>query len=189
MLNCVFSLQGDVLNISNCTNATPPKTPLYIFLGPMAPNRPGPPHSRGFYITHNDAPHSVGLLWTSDQLVADSSTWQHTTLTTNKHSYPRWDSSPQDLRRRPCGYWDRRCTICLYIYQAALTDSSCSDQLRLVTVACNWMSMPCNFVWENWPLKHKYHYSFLLWHSEDRASWYILIIKANKMLHFSTLFW
>ena len=28
-----------------------------------------------------------------------------------------------------------------------------------------------------------------VWHSEDRASWYILIIKANKMHYFSTLFW
>ena len=38
--------------------------------GATSPSRPGPPHSRGFYITHNDAPQSVGLLWTSDQLVA-----------------------------------------------------------------------------------------------------------------------
>jgi hypothetical protein len=29
--------------------------------------------SRGFLITH-DAPHSVGLLWSSDQLVAETST-------------------------------------------------------------------------------------------------------------------
>jgi hypothetical protein len=28
-----------------------------------------------------------------------------------------------------------------------------------------------------------------IWHSEDRASWYILIIRANKMHYFSTLFW
>jgi len=35
--------------------------------------------------THNDAPKSVRLLWTSDQLVAETSTWQHTTLTTDKH--------------------------------------------------------------------------------------------------------
>jgi hypothetical protein len=35
---------------------------------------PWPPHSRGFLITHNDAPQSVGLLWTSDQLVAETST-------------------------------------------------------------------------------------------------------------------
>jgi hypothetical protein len=25
-------------------------------------------------ITHSDAPHSVGFLWTSDQLIAESST-------------------------------------------------------------------------------------------------------------------
>jgi len=30
---------------------------------------------------------------------------------------------------------------------------------------------------------------FTFWHSEHRASWYILIIKANKMHHFLTLFW
>ena len=37
-------------------------------------------------ITHNDAPHSVGLLWTSDRLLAEISTWQHTTLTTDIHA-------------------------------------------------------------------------------------------------------
>ena len=31
---------------------------------------------------------SVGLLWTSDQLVAETSTWQHTTLTTEQISMP-----------------------------------------------------------------------------------------------------
>jgi hypothetical protein len=37
---------------------------------------------RGFTITHFlDIPHSVGLLCTSDQPVAETSTWQHTTLT------------------------------------------------------------------------------------------------------------
>jgi hypothetical protein len=30
--------------------------------------------TRGFLITHNDAPQSVELLWTSDQLVAETST-------------------------------------------------------------------------------------------------------------------
>ena len=57
-----------------------------------------------FYNTHNDVPQSVGLLWTSDQLVAETSTWQHTTLTTDKHPCPRWDSksrSQQASGRRP----------------------------------------------------------------------------------------
>jgi hypothetical protein len=30
--------------------------------------------TRGFVITHNDAPQSVGILWTSDQFVAETST-------------------------------------------------------------------------------------------------------------------
>jgi hypothetical protein len=48
----------------------------------LAPNR------WGFYITHSDAPQSVGLLWTSGQLVAETSTWQHTTLPTDRHPCP-----------------------------------------------------------------------------------------------------
>jgi len=54
-----------------------------------------PPRFRGFFITHNDAPQSVELLWTSDQSVAETSTLKHTTLTTDKHPCPRWDSNPQ----------------------------------------------------------------------------------------------
>jgi hypothetical protein len=41
--------------------------------------------------SHNDAPQSVGLLWTSDHLVAETSTWQHTTHTVDKHPCSRWD--------------------------------------------------------------------------------------------------
>jgi len=73
-------------------------------LARQPPSRPGPPHSRGFYITHNDAPQSVGLLWTSDLLVAETSTWQHTTLTAERHPCPRWDLNPQSQQasgRRP----------------------------------------------------------------------------------------
>jgi hypothetical protein len=35
--------------------------------------------------SHSDTPHSVGLLRTRDQLVAETSTVQHTILTTDKH--------------------------------------------------------------------------------------------------------
>jgi hypothetical protein len=48
-------------------------------------------HRWGFYTTHSDASQSVGLLWTSGQLVAETSTWQHTTLTTDGHPCPRWN--------------------------------------------------------------------------------------------------
>ena len=43
------------------------------------PSGPGPPHYQGFMIT--DTAHSVGLLWTSDQPVAETSTRQLTTFT------------------------------------------------------------------------------------------------------------
>jgi hypothetical protein len=57
---------------------------FFFFLGGAATQRVSwPPHSWGFL--DHDAPQSVGLLWTSDQLVAETSTWQHTTLTTDKH--------------------------------------------------------------------------------------------------------
>ena len=43
----------------------------------------------------SDTPHSVGLLCTSDQPVAETSTWQHTTLTRDRQPCPRRDSNPQ----------------------------------------------------------------------------------------------
>ena len=36
--------------------------------------------------SHSHTPHSVGLPWTIDQPVAETSTWQHTTLTTDIHA-------------------------------------------------------------------------------------------------------
>jgi hypothetical protein len=44
--------------------------------------------SRGFLITHNVAPQSVGILWMSDQLIVETSISQHTTHTTEKHPCP-----------------------------------------------------------------------------------------------------
>jgi hypothetical protein len=45
----------------------------FVF-GATVPNGPGPPHSRGFKITHNDASQSLRLLWTRDQLFTKTST-------------------------------------------------------------------------------------------------------------------
>jgi len=47
-----------------------------------------PPHFSAFYIPHNDAPQSVRLLWTSDQPVAETSTWQHATFTRETSKRP-----------------------------------------------------------------------------------------------------
>ena len=74
---------------------------------------PWPPHAWGFLISHNYAPQSVGLLWTSDQLVAETSTWQHTTLTTDIHApggirtHNLSRRGAVDLRLRPRSHWDR----------------------------------------------------------------------------------
>ena len=38
--------------------------------------------------SHSHTSHSVGLLWTSDQPDAETSTWQHTTLTRDRHPCP-----------------------------------------------------------------------------------------------------
>jgi hypothetical protein len=78
---------------------------------------------RGFLITHNDAPQSVELLWTSDQTVTETCTWQHTPLTTDKHPCPRWDSNPKSQQAsgrrpalRPRGHWDRQCIKIVQIF-------------------------------------------------------------------------
>jgi hypothetical protein len=86
-----------------------------------------PPRSRGFVFTHNDAPHSVGLLYTSNQLVAETSTCKHTTHTTKIHAsggiwtQGRSRRATVDLLLRPRSHWDRRlglltlhfCLMCL----------------------------------------------------------------------------
>jgi len=72
---------------------------LFSFsFGATPPSGSGPPNSRGFYITYKDAPHSAGLLWTSDQLVAETSSLQHTTFTTNRQLCFRWDSNPESQK-------------------------------------------------------------------------------------------
>jgi len=43
--------------------------------------------------SHSGTPHSVGLLWTTDHSDAETSTWQHTTLTRDSHRRLRRDSS------------------------------------------------------------------------------------------------
>jgi hypothetical protein len=67
---------------------------IIVFSGSASQSGLWPPRPRGFLITHNDAPQSVQLVWTSDQLVAETSTWQHTIHTTDKHPCSWWDSNP-----------------------------------------------------------------------------------------------
>jgi hypothetical protein len=62
---------------------------------------------------HSHALHSVGLLWRSDQPVAETSTWQHTTLTRDGHvpggirTHSPSKQAAADPRRIPRGDRDR----------------------------------------------------------------------------------
>ena len=86
-----------------CSGSSPYLKVVFVFCGAAAQRGPWPPHFWGFLITHNDASQSVGLLWTRDQLVAETSTWHHITLTTDKHPCPRWDSNPRS--QQASGRW------------------------------------------------------------------------------------
>ena len=101
--------------------------PITIFcFGATAPSGQWPPHSRGSETTYNNPPQSEGLLRTSDRLVAETSTWQHTTPTTDihvtggirTHNPSKWAYA--DPRLRPRGHCDQQLlllfTLKLYVY-------------------------------------------------------------------------
>ena len=86
------------------------------FHGAIGPNGPGPPHYRGLMTTLRHTPHSIGLLWTSDQPDAGSSTRQPTTLTTDRHPCLRRNSDPQTPQKWPTMY---RTVIVRTVHQRA----------------------------------------------------------------------
>jgi hypothetical protein len=81
------------------------KSRFFFFL------RPNVGHGLLILEVSDDAPQSVGLFRTSDELVAETSTWQYTTLT-DKHPCPRWDSNPRSQQARPLGPSLKSCTNC-----------------------------------------------------------------------------
>jgi len=72
------------------------------------------------FLEHNDEPQSAGLLWMRDQLVAEASTGQHRTPTTNIHvhcgirTHSLSRRAATDLRLRPHDQWGR--LKCIYYY-------------------------------------------------------------------------
>jgi hypothetical protein len=68
--------------------------------------------------SHSDTPHSVGILCTSDQPEAETSTWQHTTLTPGgirTHNLSK--RAAADPRLRPRGHWgSAMCYTVKFIY-------------------------------------------------------------------------
>jgi len=113
----VCQLATGILCVSSMEHASCLPTGEWNFVGPqygscfMFPNwrlefydRPlhgatsssGPVASR----SHSGRPQSVGLPWTSEQPVAETSTRQHTTHTTNKHPCSRRDANPQSQQAK-----------------------------------------------------------------------------------------
>ena len=81
---------------------------LFFFLARQPPSGPWPPpHSRGFlwFLDHTQRHTTVGRTPLDEwSVLAEISTWQHTTLTTDKHLCPWWDSNPRSQQasgRRP----------------------------------------------------------------------------------------
>jgi hypothetical protein len=78
--------------ISHWTNnILHPHPPIFFVQGATVSTGRRPHHHRGFTFTLKDTPQSVGLLWTSDHPTAQTSTWQHTTLTSDRHPCPQRD--------------------------------------------------------------------------------------------------
>jgi len=50
--------------------------------------------------SYSGTPQAVGFLWTSDQPHAETSSWQHTTFTRDRHPWPRQDLNPQSQQTR-----------------------------------------------------------------------------------------
>jgi hypothetical protein len=52
--------------------------------------------------SHLDTPNSLRFLWTSDQPDAETSTWQHTTLTRDRQLWHRLDLNPKSQPASGC---------------------------------------------------------------------------------------
>ena len=78
-----------------------------------------PPVGQGLLLHEVSRSHTKAHLWTSDQLVAETSTWQHKTLATNIHApggirtHNLSSRAAADLRLKRCGNWDRLTRLCL----------------------------------------------------------------------------
>ena len=110
--NAILEVSGAVRQLYMTLGVYRLTVPSIYILAQQSPSWPGSPYPRGFWITHNDAPQSLRPLLISD-LVAETSTWQHTTLTTEIHApggirtHKLSRRAVADLRLRPRGHWDR----------------------------------------------------------------------------------
>ena len=110
-------------------------------------------HTRAICPTHNDAPQSVGLLWASDQLIAETSTWPHTTLTTQTNVHSPGGIRIHNLSRRAAAIprlldraVTRTCLFCVIHILFTLSVSG-SDTLlpAFISKACHLCSLQAGY--------------------------------------------
>jgi len=93
---------------SSCHSSKRPLLKI-LFLLTMELQSPPPQLGQGLpliedSLSHTDTPYSVEPLWTNDQPDAETSTWQHTSITKDRHPCPRRDSNTRSQKasgRRP----------------------------------------------------------------------------------------
>ena len=95
--------------------------------------------------SYSDTPHSVGLLWTSDQPDVETSTWQLTTFTTDIHApggirtQNPSNRAAADLRLRPRGHWDRP-DRCIWMHDMQIARfAEVSKHLRVQRTQITWL--------------------------------------------------
>jgi hypothetical protein len=92
--------------------------------------------------SHSDTPHSVGLLWMSDQPDAETSTWQHIIFTRDTHSSGRIRThnpskrTAADPRFRRHGDWHRPGADVAYAAGRPRDQNSIPDR-RKKLMSCN----------------------------------------------------
>ena len=177
---------------------------VFFFSGAAAQRRSIPPYSWGFSITHNDATHLVGLLWTSDKPLAETSIWQYTTLTRDKRLCPRWNSNPQSQQasgRRPTPYTARPLGLAYVVFSA--TNCAVSNKWSLVTYVpptcfCLYKVVIREVHTEGYKHKHKYKYTYSCivwldipfywrWQNWQRLSIKFRIVKYLTDLYFKSV--
>ena len=93
-----------------------------------APRGPGPSHYRGFQFTLRQTD-LVVLLWTRYLPVAETSTWQHTILTRDRHPCPGGIRTRSPSKRasahprlRPLGHWGCLLTLIVGLILITIRD-------------------------------------------------------------------
>ena len=121
------------------------RIPFYFFLGATAQVGPRTSQCLGFQITH-----TVGLLWTSYQLVTMAATY--TTNTTDEHPCTQRDSNPRpqqaSVRRpRPKTAWPPESTFHVKLNLIAICQQGCKANGFLYNVLL--------LLWCYWRMKYR----------------------------------